>query len=255
MLARERGAGRYPLAAYLADRGARCDIFLASALGRTDEVRARLKADPTVLELRTGHDAFGAQPPSADHIYTWSIGVNRSPLDVAAQFEQHETLDAMLPYATPVQRLRFACRLADAETAQAIVRAQPGLVASLAPRDRRAITDAAWDGNAAAVALMLSLGFDPGTPGHDSGTALHCASWQGSAETVAAILATPAGRALIDAREPNHGSTALGWCCHGSLHGPRGGDHAEVARLLIAHGAIVEPFEASDEVEGVLNSR
>jgi len=252
MLARERGAGRYHLAAHLAARGARTDIFLAAALGLTDEVRARLTENPALLELRTGHDAYGAHPPSADHIYTWSIGVNRSPLDVAAQFEQRETLEAMLPFATPVQRLRFACRRADAEAAQAIIRAEPSIVQSLAARDRRAITDAAWDGNAAAVALMLALGFDPGTPGHDSGTALHCASWQGSAASVAAILATPAGRAIIDAREPNHGSTALGWCCHGSLNGPRDGDHAEVARLLIAHGATVEPFEASEAVEQVL---
>jgi hypothetical protein len=243
------------LAAYLADRGATTDIFLASALGRTDEIRARLNENPALLELRTGHDAYGAHPPSADHIYSWSIGANRTPLDVAAQFEQHETLAAMLPFATPVQRLRLACRRADAETAQAIVLAQPTLVASLEPRDRRAITDAAWDGNAAAVALMLTLGFDPATPGHDAGTALHCASWQGSAETVAAILATPTGHAIIDVREPHHGSTALGWCCHGSLNGPRGGRHAEVARLLIEHGATVEPFEASEEVEDVLHAR
>jgi ankyrin repeat protein len=99
---------------------------------------------------------------------------------------------------------------------------------------------------------MLSLGFDPATPGQDSGTALHCASWQGSAATVAAILATPAGRALIDLRDPHHGSTVLGWCCHGSLHGPRGGDHAAVARLLLAHGATVESLDASDAVEQVL---
>jgi len=252
MLARRRDADRYALAAYLAQRGAHTDIFLAAALGRTDEVQAQLAQDPALLELRTGHDTYGAQPPSSEHIYTWSIGTNRAPLDVAAQFEQHETLDAMLAYATPVQRFRFACQRADAEAARAIVQAHPALIDLLAARDRRAITDAAWDGNAAAVALMLSLGFDPVTPGHDAGTALHCASWQGSAATVEAILATPAGRALIDVREPHHDSTALGWCCHGSLHGPCEGDHAAVARLLMAHGATVEPFDASAAVTQVL---
>ncbi len=252
MLARRRNADRFVLAEYLAQRGAHTDIFLAAALGRTDDVRALLTQDSSLLDLRTGHNAYGAQPPSSDHIYTWSIGANRTPLDVAAQFEQYETLSAMLEFATPAQRLHSACRRADADAARAVMREHPALMSSLTPRDRRAITDAAWDGDAAAVALMLDLGFDPGTTGHDAGTALHCASWQGSAETVAAILATPAGRALIDAREPHHGSTPLGWCCHGSLHGPRAGDFAQVARVLIAHGAAVEPFDASEAVEQVL---
>lgn len=252
MLASRRGADRYTLAEYLVQRGAHTDIFLAAALGRTDDVRSQLSRDPARLELRTAQGPYGAQPPSADHIYTWSLGANRSPLDVAAQFEHPETLVAMLTFATPVQRLRAACRRADAAAAHAVVREHPTLMRTLAAGDRRAITDSAWDGDAAAVTLMLALGFDPGTPGHDAGTALHCASWQGSAETVAAILATPPGRALIDSREPHHGSTALGWCCHGSLHGPRAGDFVEVARLLIAHGATVEPFEASEAVEQVL---
>lgn len=251
MLARRRGAERYALAEYLVQCGASTDIFLAAALGRTDDVREHLEHDPTLLALRTGQDSYGAEPPSSQHIYTWSIGTNRSPLDVAAQFEQYETLEVLLAYATTAQRFRFACFRADADAAQAIVLEEPALVSSLDARDRRAITDAAWEGNAAAVTLMLSLGFDPATPGHDTGSALHCASWQGSASTVAAILATAAGRALIHTRDAHHGSTPLGWCCHGSLHGPEG-DHATIARLLLAHGAIVEAFEASDAVEQVL---
>ena len=39
---------------------------------------------------------------------------SRSPLDVAAQFEQHETLQAMLAFASPLQRLH--ARLPDAGT-------------------------------------------------------------------------------------------------------------------------------------------
>lgn len=252
MLDRSRGAGRYDLAQYLVERGAAADIFLASALGMTDVARSMLEREPTLLDAQTGHGQYAAIPPSSQHIYVWTIGSNRSPLDVAAQFGHPDTLDAMLPFATPVQQLRLACRRADAAAARALVRAHPSLVASLGAADQRAITDAAWDGNASAVALMLELGFDPATPGQDSGTALHCAAWQGSAATIEAILQHPAGRALVDHREPNHGSTALGWCCHGSLHGPRGGDFAAVARMLVASGSPVEPFDASDEVEAVL---
>jgi ankyrin repeat protein len=252
MLDRSRGAGRYALASYLVERGASADIFLAAALGRTDEARAMLQRDPALLEEQTGRGHYGEVSPSSFHIYFWTIGANRSPLDVAAQFGHEETLAAMLPFATPVQRLRLACRRGDAESAHALVRATPDLVTSLGARDQRAITDAAWDGDAAAVRLMLSLGFDPATPGHDAGTALHCAAWQGSAATVEAILETAAGRALVNAREPHHQSTPLGWCCHGSLNGPRAGEHVAIARLLLSAGATLEPFEASDQVEEVL---
>ena len=158
----------------------------------------------------------------------------------------------MLPFATPVQRLRLACRRVDADGAQSLLREHGDLVTSLGPSDQRAITDAAWDGNADAVALMLALGFDPATPGNDSGSALHCAAWKGSAESVAAILRSPAGRALISLSDAQHGGTPLGWCCHGSVHGPRGGGFAQVAQLLLEAGAQLEATEASDDVEDVL---
>jgi hypothetical protein len=44
----------------------------------------------------------------------------------------------------------------------------------------------------------------------------------------------------------------LGWCCHGSLHGPRDGQFAEIARLLLAAGAPVQAVEASEAVDEVL---
>ncbi len=252
MLERSQGVGRYDLAAYLVERGASVDIFLAAALGLTATAFDLLTVDPALLDAQTGRGRYGEVPPSSFHIYFWSIGANRAPLDVAAQFGHERTLAAMLLFATPVQRLRLACRRADADGARAVVREQPDIVALLGPADQRAITDAAWDGDARAVTLMLSLGFDPATPGHDGGTALHCAAWQGSAATVEAILATTAGRALITTRDAHHQSTPLGWCCHGSLHGPPTGEHADIARLLVNSGAALEQFDASDEVEEIL---
>ncbi|MEQ1693778.1 MAG: hypothetical protein ABMA00_20990, partial [Gemmatimonas sp.] len=255
MLDRSRGAGRYDLAHYLVQRGAGVDIFLAAALGLTERARTMVQRDPPLLDEQTGRGRYADVPPSSSHIYLWTIGSNRSPLDVAAQFGHDDTVAAMLPLATPVQRLRFCCRRADAEGARMLLREHPNIVASLGSDDQRAITDAAWDGNAHAVALMLELGFNPATPGQDMGTALHCASWQGSASTVAAILAVPAGQALITHREAHHGSTPLGWCCHGSLHGPQGAEFAQVAQLLLDAGAPIESFEASDEVEAILAER
>jgi ankyrin repeat protein len=101
---------------------------------------------------------------------------------------------------------------------------------------------------------MLDLGFDPRAPGQDSGTALHCAAWEGSSETVAVLLRHPAARELIATRDAHHGGTPLGWCCHGSMYGNTSHDHASVAKLLLEAGA--EPgsdsTEASPSVQAIL---
>lgn len=256
MLDRRRGAGRYELARYLAARGAATDIFLAAALGLTDRARALLQADPALLNLRTGRGEYGEKPPSSYHIYFWTIGDGLTPLDVAAQFDHRETLDAMMAFASVRQRLLAACRQGNEPAARDIVAASPGIVASLTQDEQGAIADAAWNGNARAVALMLDLGFDPKVPGQDSGTPLHLAAWEGSPETVAVILERPDARTLLEIRDAHHGGTPLGWCCHGSLHGNRHHDHAGVARLLLAAGAVPgdDTAEASPAVRAVMQT-
>jgi ankyrin repeat protein len=88
----------------------------------------------------------------------------------------------------------------------------------------------------AAAELMLDLGFDPAAGGVDGGTALHAACWVGQVRLVDRVLAT--GRVPIDARDPTHGSTPLGWTAFGSVHGRGpGGDYPAVAARLVAAGA------------------
>jgi ankyrin repeat protein len=236
------------------ERGASADIFLAAALGMTDAVRQMLEANRGLLDLRIGQGDYGEQPPSSYHIYFWTIGTNLSPLDVAAQFEQRDTLDAMLAFASPLHRLLLAARRGDAQRARQVVREHPAIVASMTAQDHRAITDAAWAGDARAVTLMVELGFDPRTPGHDSGTALHCAAWDGSPATVAALLRHPKANALVSIKDAHYGATPLGWCCHGSLHGDRSHDHAGVARLLLDAGARPGPdtVNASPAVQAAI---
>jgi ankyrin repeat protein len=254
MLDHHRAQGRYDLAAYLVERGASTDIFLAAALGLTDRVRAMVEADPSVLDVRTGRGPYDAQPPSAQHIYLWTIGDSRSPLDVAAQFDQPDTLELLLAFASPTQRFMLACRQGDEAAAHAALRDHPTLMDRLTGDDRRAIGDAAWNGESRAVALMLDLGFDPRVAGHDSGTALHCAAWQGSPETVAALLRHPDAAELVAIKDAHYAATPLGWCCHGSRFGNTDHDHAGVARLLLAAGAQpgADTNDASEEVEAVL---
>jgi ankyrin repeat protein len=253
-------APRSELARYLVERGASADIFLAAALGLTDRVRQMLTADPSLLLLRTGQGEYGEQAPSSFHIYLWTLGSNLSPLQVAADRGHAETVEVMKAFATPAERLLLACRRGDGDLARAILRDNPGVMEDLSPVQRRALTDEAWAGNSRAVELLLELGFDPAVPstsGPTDGNALHCAAWQGSVDSVAAILRYPAGRALINTRERTYNGTPLGWCCHGSRNcgNPRA-DHAGVARLLIAAGAEIdrEMLEGgcSDAMQSVL---
>ena len=250
---------RIGIARYLVERGASADIFLAAALGLTDRARALLARDASLLSLRTGQGDYGEKKPSSFHIYMWTIGSNFTPLQTAAKFQQKETLEAMTAYASPAQRLLLACHEGGRDEALAIARAQPGILQALTGADRRALTDEAWAANAPAVELMLELGFDPAAEsasGPTSGTALHCAAWQGSVECVAALLRHPSGRALIDVRESAYQGTPLHWCCHGSMNcgNPRA-DHVEVARLLLAAGA--KPYAdtgGSDAVAQVIDA-
>lgn len=255
MLDRTRGAGRFELARYLVERGASTDIFLAAALGLSEKVRAMLKANPKLLGLRIGQGDYAERAPSSYHIYFWTIGDSRSPLDVAAQFEQQDTLRTMVEFASPIQRLLLVCRSGDEAAARALLREHPGIIEAMTPNDHRAISDAAWHGDARAVALMSELGFDPRTPGHDSGTALHCAAWEGSAETLAILLRRRDARDLVVIRDAHYNATPLGWCCHGSRFGNTSHDHAGVARELLEAGARPGPdtSEASSSVKAVIS--
>jgi ankyrin repeat protein len=247
MLERRRGDGRYELARHLVARGATVDIFLAAALGLIAELRAMLEADASVLELRIGQGEYGARPPASYHIYFWSIGQNLSPIHVAAQFEQHEAVDLMRSFATPRQRFLHACTAANAGEAWRLLGEHPGLVGELSESDHRALADAAWAGHVNAVELMMELGFDPAVRGHDGGSALHCAAWEGCVGCVEAVLRHARSRALIDDRDPNYHGTPLGWCVHGAANcASRNADHAGVARMLLDAGA--ERMPVGDDV-------
>lgn len=258
MLERSRGAGRYALAEYLVERGASTDVFLAAALGLSARLRDLLEHDPSLIDARTGRGAYGEKPPASFHIYTWTLGQYLSPLQVAAAFEQAEALAVLREHAGPTSRLVAACTGGRADEARGLLQRHPGLVDALAPHERSALPDAGWASDAAAVGLMLELGFDPAATGQDGGTVLHCAAWQGAAACVEVALRHDRVRELVERRDPNHGSTALGWCCHGSRYrGNPAGDYPRVARLLLDAGAEPGPNlrDATEEVLAVIRAR
>lgn len=236
MLDRRQGAGRYALAEYLVAQGATADIFLASALGLTDRVRALLTSDSTLLELRTTQGEYGDRPPSSHHIYMWTIGANLSPMQVAAQFGHADTLAVMQSFATLHQRLIAALSSGDGEALEVVLQEQPGVLGLLGAERASLLPDAAWAAHAPAVALMLRAGFDVASTNHKGATALHCAAWQGSADCVRLLLQQPNVHTLFGVHDFEFHNTPMGWCLHGSCYGPKG-DHATVVRLLLDAGA------------------
>jgi ankyrin repeat protein len=255
MLGADPAPSRNDVAAYLVERGASADIFLAAALGLTDRVQRMIERDPSVLELRTSQGEYAEQPPSSYHIYQWTIGPNLSPLHAAAKFRRDETLAVIERFASPAERLLVACHRGDRDAARALIADRPDIMTTLGAAERGALAHEAWLDNARAVGLMLELGFDPAARSPNGGTALHCAAWMGSAECVDVILRYAAGRALVDVRDPSFDGTPLGWCTHGSRNsGRRSADYAGVARSLIAAGARIEPRMVEEDLPDELHA-
>ena len=144
----------------------------------------------------------------------------------------------------PVDRLLAAIVTGDGEAARRLSAADPGLVARLEPADREALVDAAENGRVAAVGLMLELGFPIGTrreaTDDDGATALHSASWAGSAETVELLLDHGAD---VGARDARWQSQPLEWALVGSGEAPAKApapDWLATVRLLLDAGASLE---------------
>ena len=240
------------VARFLIARGASVDIFMAVALRDRALVGRCLQEDPAALDARINegrfrvrHDSAHASTPEAigdgrGDIYRWVLGHYMTPIEVASRLGYPDIVDVLLAQASPTQRLLAACALADRAAAERLVAEHPGIVSSLTASQQRLLALRAYWNDTAAVALMVDLGFDPRVIGHDNGDTLHWAAFLGNAGMVRALLArNPA----IGVRDAGYGGTPLHWCIHGSVHGEKckTGAFAEVARLLIDAGEVVNP--------------
>ena len=218
----------------LLERGARPDIYMAAHLGDVALATRLLDTDPTCVGTHINEPGYAPVPRL--HIYCWTLGFGRSPHDVA-RAAGHTSVYDLLVARSPLS-LRFvnAALSLDEHAARAMLAEQPTLLATLSREDHGRLALALFHEWFDVAALMLRLGFDPAAPGVDGGTALHAACWVGNAGMVAAILAR--GRVPLDARDPTHGSTPLGWAAFGSIHRRSAtGDYAAVIDRLVAAGA------------------
>jgi ankyrin repeat protein len=195
-----------------------------------DAVRGRCGRD--FLELMLAHGADpNAAGPDGRTAYALAVASGRTELaDLLRQGGADDT-------ATAADRFLSACRRADRAEAQRLLEFDPGLVSRLTEDDLSGIVRAAESGDAAAVALMLDLGFPIAAAGDFGGTVLHAAAYAGSAEVVRVLLDRGAD---IESRDPNWNSPPLDWAAVGSGERPDtnpAADWTGTVRVLLEHGA------------------
>lgn len=240
-----------PKCAYLLERGAEPDLFMACMIGDAELAGRLIAADPDCLRSEVGSGRFTSGESEGGHIYLYKIGARARPLFTAERAGHREVVELLLRHSAPAERLLLACWQADGDAVRALLSDHPGLVESLRPEEASFIAVAAWENRPDTVRLMLEAGFDADARlGDPSMTALHRAAMRGDAGLVRLLLAHGASVRL----KHEFGGTALGSCIWGSLHlrNPSG-DYPETARLLIDAGSkIPDRADGSEAVADVL---
>ena len=229
---------------------------------------ARDVAGPALAEAIRAEDAetvrllleAGADPnrPDADGSTPFRLAATRGSVEVCDLLRRHGAADRL----SAGDRLVSACSRGDRAEAQRQLDADPDLLARLGDEERAALVRAAERGRDDAVALMLDLGFPPDARGDDGATALHAASYAGSASTVRLLLERGAD---VEGRDTTWNSTPLEWAKVGSGERPArapAADWPATVRTLLEHGARVgeialapdDPKPPSPEVAALLRA-
>lgn len=228
---------RREVARYLVSRGCRTDLLMLSALGDLEGVRRLLDEDPSRIHVRVSPEHFPmADPRAGGCIYTWTLGMHRTPHRLARDAGHRAVLGLLLERSPGPLRLALAPELGDADLFRQLLASDPGLVGRLSPEQRRKVVDAAQDRDLDAVRMMLEAGWPVDARGRHGGTALHWAAFHGHAEMARLVLGFGPP---LEAVDDDFNATPLGWAMHGSREGwyRDTGDYAGTVRAILRAGA------------------
>src|SRR5262249_29928124 len=137
------------VAEFLVAQGAKSDLLLAAALGDVALVRRHLDADPGAMAMRVDQDWFPMIDTAANggHIYQWTLGFHVSAFDVARKHGHGEVLDLLLKCAGPLDQLLDALWCSHDARADAVLAANPQLLARAPEKALRQVADAARNNN------------------------------------------------------------------------------------------------------------
>ncbi|MEM9592919.1 MAG: ankyrin repeat domain-containing protein [Acidobacteriota bacterium] len=235
----------------LVAKGAKTDLLMAVALGDLDLVRRHLETDPEVVGMAVHPDWFPMHhtADNGGHIYQWELGVYKTAFEIARELGHTDVLAELERRAGPRDLLTDALRRGDTATGDALLDADPNLVADAGTDLQRAAADAARGNDAEAVAAMLERGFPVDAVSQHGATALHWAAFHGNPSMVRTVLQHGPP---LEARDRDFDSTPLGWAIHGtrgSWPGVSTDDHGPCVELLLGAGADcpTEAFPVGDD--------
>jgi ankyrin repeat protein len=150
----------------LLQRGARCDLFTAVALGKLDQIAARLKEQPGLIHAR---NRYGATP----------LGWTRWCGFCSVEAGPKEVVELLLQHGAEPDRIGRLAGLGQWDQVAALLQAEPDRIPT---EGGRLLHRAVGSGRRDAVELLLECGVPLEAKGHDGVTPLHAAVWNGQKE-------------------------------------------------------------------------
>lgn len=203
----------------------------AGAAEQATEVLPEAAANASYPVVAALLDA-GADPRAIgeDGLSALRLAVRAGREDTAAQLRAAGAPDDR----TEVDRLIGACLTGDRQAAERLLAGHPDLRDRFTDQDQAVIVEAAGSRPAETVALMLDLGFSPRARRFGD-EALHEAAYHGNAAAVAVLLGAGAD---VDARDGRFDSTPLAFATVGSREqAGEPGNWITTVRLLMEAGA------------------
>jgi len=232
-------------AEYLLAHGARLDIFVAAAWGKTARVESMLRADRSLVHARDEKGrtplhwaAANAQRETARVLLANGADPNAkndrgtTPIREVNPYESDNIEDLLLEHGAQID-LFEAVHRGDKQRVETLLKNDPALLAMRAEYGGTPLHAAAGGGQAEITRLLLAKGLDPDVRNDFGDFPLAVAAARGHTEVVEALLSKGAD---ANARDPGGRS---------ALYRAAISNHVDTVALLRRHGAEPDLCEAA----------